>query len=331
MKRTRGIYCGTCKQEKGPGCENDSRCKSCKSEYEKQRRIKKRIAQGKPECSPEREAYCEGCKEKKLAGISIRGRCSSCVIIFNRLRLNEKRAHEGMNLIRVRTLICQTCNIEKINGRCLPCNNKVKAANKAERRRKAREEKGLKQWGTGRQLTCGICGKIKENPKIYRCKTCQIVYDKERWATVGAPKFNQRPIVLECECGKQKTSTRKLYCEDCLLMRRRKASSESNKNRRRKAKKNGFIIRRIPMSDQDKALRKGARDYLHLMIRRGVVKRLNCEVCGSDENIEAHHDDYTKPLDVEWLCKIHHQEHHDKVNEEIDAHFIELIKHKDPK
>jgi hypothetical protein len=37
--------------------------------------------------------------------------------------------------------------------------------------------------------------------------------------------------------------------------------------------------------------------------------RKPCEKCG-DENSEAHHDDYLKPLDVRWLCKKHHNEHH---------------------
>jgi hypothetical protein len=34
-----------------------------------------------------------------------------------------------------------------------------------------------------------------------------------------------------------------------------------------------------------------------------------CEVC-KETNVDAHHDDYNKPLDVRWLCKKHHREHH---------------------
>lgn len=44
-------------------------------------------------------------------------------------------------------------------------------------------------------------------------------------------------------------------------------------------------------------------------IRDGKLVRQPCEVCGS-ENSHAHHDDYSKPLDVRWLCSKHHAEHH---------------------
>jgi len=33
------------------------------------------------------------------------------------------------------------------------------------------------------------------------------------------------------------------------------------------------------------------------------------EVCGA-ENAQAHHDDYSRPLDVRWLCDTHHRQHH---------------------
>ena len=44
-------------------------------------------------------------------------------------------------------------------------------------------------------------------------------------------------------------------------------------------------------------------------IKRGVLVRQPCEACGAVKS-EAHHDDYTKPLDVRWLCRAHHVAHH---------------------
>jgi len=46
-------------------------------------------------------------------------------------------------------------------------------------------------------------------------------------------------------------------------------------------------------------------------IRDGkLVRALNCSVCNSEKKIEGHHDDYTKPLDVRWLCEKCHKEWH---------------------
>jgi hypothetical protein len=39
-------------------------------------------------------------------------------------------------------------------------------------------------------------------------------------------------------------------------------------------------------------------------LRSGRLNKQPCEVCGS--RAEAHHEDYSKPLDVRWLCSKHH-------------------------
>ena len=45
-------------------------------------------------------------------------------------------------------------------------------------------------------------------------------------------------------------------------------------------------------------------------IRRGRITNGPCSICCSTTNIEAHHNDYAKPLDVIWLCRQCHADHH---------------------
>jgi len=44
-------------------------------------------------------------------------------------------------------------------------------------------------------------------------------------------------------------------------------------------------------------------------IRDGKLIRQPCEKCG-EQKADAHHDDYSKPLDVRWLCRGHHSQYH---------------------
>lgn len=69
------------------------------------------------------------------------------------------------------------------------------------------------------------------------------------------------------------------------------------------------------------AMRRGKRKYIranpekrgaHIAVgnalRDGKLFRQPCEKCG--KRAQAHHDDYSKPLEVRWLCTTHHREHH---------------------
>ncbi len=49
---------------------------------------------------------------------------------------------------------------------------------------------------------------------------------------------------------------------------------------------------------------------LHAALKRGLVQKGNCELCGVVSPIEAHHEDYARPLDVRWLCASCHRELH---------------------
>lgn len=52
-------------------------------------------------------------------------------------------------------------------------------------------------------------------------------------------------------------------------------------------------------------------DAVERAVRRGeLVPREECERCGRGGRIEAHHADYTKRLEVEWICVRCHQGEH---------------------
>ena len=60
--------------------------------------------------------------------------------------------------------------------------------------------------------------------------------------------------------------------------------------------------------------RQNPEKYLaHIAVQRalasGDVVKGRCEICG-DPTVDAHHDDYRKPLAVRWLCRRHHTRVH---------------------
>lgn len=44
-------------------------------------------------------------------------------------------------------------------------------------------------------------------------------------------------------------------------------------------------------------------------IRDGKITKMACFICGN-EQVQGHHPDYSRPLDVIWLCVKHHNEIH---------------------
>lgn len=45
-------------------------------------------------------------------------------------------------------------------------------------------------------------------------------------------------------------------------------------------------------------------------LRDGRLKKSPCAICGTQKNVQGHHKDYSRPLDVVWLCaQCHHRVH----------------------
>lgn len=62
---------------------------------------------------------------------------------------------------------------------------------------------------------------------------------------------------------------------------------------------------KVTLQRKKHSSRINARQKLRYHIKVGHIKKLSCEICGSPK-VEGHHEDYSKPLKVIWLCREHH-------------------------
>ena len=57
-----------------------------------------------------------------------------------------------------------------------------------------------------------------------------------------------------------------------------------------------------------------AQQKIDQAVKAGKVVRKPCERCGTTVRVHAHHDDYSRPFAVRWLCHQHHIDVHKELN-----------------
>lgn len=107
---------------------------------------------------------------------------------------------------------------------------------------------------------------------------------------------------------KTRKTRRDNYCRDCRNLYVKSyyaANSEKyNRNNKKYRSNNAFKLK--------------AHTAVTKAVRRGELIKNPCEVCG-EEKSEAHHSDYAKPLEVLWLCRVHHKDWHREHGEALNA------------
>jgi hypothetical protein len=144
---------------------------------------------------------------------------------------------------------------------------------------------------------CATCGKIKENVRDAYCHECKNERSRlKSFIEDRRPKNKEGRKTTCSHCGREKEGSylNESYCAHCKYYKKK-------------------LLR--PYRSDEQKLKDAARKLAYKKIMEGSLVRQPCEVC-EEIKVDAHHDDYSKPFDVRWLCKKHHREHHDREKDE---------------
>jgi ribosomal protein S27AE len=85
-------------------------------------------------------------------------------------------------------------------------------------------------------------------------------------------------------------------------------TGESNPNWRGGVSANPYRYKKRQMDRYPEKVK--ARKKVYHALQSGKLERQSCENCGSTESVQAHHENYARPLDVAWLCSDCHRQQH---------------------
>lgn len=136
-----------------------------------------------------------------------------------------------------------------------------------------------------------------------KCNTCGLFKYLENdfyWDS-----FNQKyeSQCKRCRLIKQKTKQRQTY------------NPQKERERYLKRKERGEFDGRWKKWKEKYPEKYKARYTLRNAVKLGKIKKGICEIDNDcNGRIEGHHNDYSKPLIVRWLCQKHHKLHHYPLN-----------------
>ena len=130
--------------------------------------------------------------------------------------------------------------------------------------------------------------------RMSKCKECHKAYQNARRED---PEFREKDNARRT---RHYYENRQKHLETCkTYVETNKGSAASRRAKKRRESKNGH--------------KKKVAGLLCAAVKSGKILRpKRCSRCGARAKVHGHHEDYSKPLAVEWLCSPCHREHHRK-------------------
>lgn len=189
--------------------------------------------------------------------------------------------------------------------------------------RKCKQEKKESEFGKDSQKNDGL------NPYCKECikkRSAQQRKDNPEYVKHYAEKYREKNCLelrkkakkrfLENKDEYLKRSQKSYLKHKDQIAQRRKEKRETPESRLkenarqkewREKNKELYVkwIRKWQLANREKI---NAHAMVHRAVTRGKLERAKfCEKCGSNKGkMEGHHEDYSKPLEVKWLCRLCH-------------------------
>jgi hypothetical protein len=133
--------------------------------------------------------------------------------------------------------------------------------------------------------------------KCFRCNNEKPLSEFYKHSMMADGHLNK---CKECTRADSKKTYEKIQSTPELAIRERKRQRIKENRRRLEGKTKKYIY---------KKQKRPAQIVFNAAVKSGKVLKKPCEICGKEKS-QGHHEDYSKPLDVVWLCVRHHNDRH---------------------
>ena len=175
--------------------------------------------------------------------------------------------------------------------------------------------RSFEQWSWNKSAKPSPCTRCRKSDAVRGMKTCRRCLDirkesRRRRAQRQVPTEGSK-VCKDCGATRHVTEFyrnnqggRRAECRDCF---------NAKNNAKRDRSKHKWSTWRDRKRNPDKAR---ARSRFKRAVADGKIKRPPaCERCGSTEKPpHGHHEDYSKPFDVMWLCVACHADRHREID-----------------
>lgn len=140
------------------------------------------------------------------------------------------------------------------------------------------------------------------------CKKCGTERPLEQFVKDARKKNGRGGTCMDCRRAYHRTwQSQPKARSKRLKYQRANAEQHAESSRRYRRNRPDQVYASAKRWQQANPEKRKAQTALNNAVRDGRVIKRPCEVCGN-KKADGHHDDYSKPLQVRWLCHKHHLE-----------------------